>query len=656
MDARAEALRLGEYLGWVCLPLYDRGGKWILPVAYKELAGPFAVELWEQLWDGHDEAPGLGALWPEDVVEVEADSDEGTEWIRARKPPRTPAFASRRGPHYLFRATEEHASTRPHPGVEVLSREAGKRLLVLPPTPPKAWMPSLSPYEVELVPLPPAFAVRVQSNGQREKVRVRRASEIPPGEAHDRMISMLGKLGRVLSRPELEVAAARLNEGRLPEDELARIVEHVLAEEGDAGRYFDRGTFLPAILGAELAEAYETRVGPGPHLYWYRDGVFRSSGRERVEQATRRVLGARFHPRHAHEVHDYLTLGHPEIPEEPSPDLINVANGMLDWRTGELLPHSPEHLSIIQLPVRWNVGATCPGVDTFLSEVLPADAQRFVREAIGYTSLPEARLRKAIMLLGTGSNGKSTFISLVRRMLGRRNVSSVPLQNFGESRFAAADVYGKLANLCGDLDARALRRTDLFKTLTGGTDQIRVERKYEHAFDFVPFATLIFSANEPPASSDQSDAYFDRWLIFPFDRRFEGAEVDQFLLDKLTTREELEGLLVQAVSGLIDLMERGRFDLPPSVVAANEEYRSKVDTVSTFLDEAVERGLGCSVTRAVLYEGYRDWCQRNGRMPVSQQSFAPRLRQLLCAEIATEAVAEGVTHGVRNWKGLKIRG
>jgi putative DNA primase/helicase len=491
---------------------------------------------------------------------------------------------------------------------------------------------------------------------KRETVEVVAGRDLPPGEAHERMVSILGRLGRVLSAKELPAVAARLNEGRLPPEELAKIVEHVLEKEGDAGRYFDRKEgFMPSILAEEIAEAYGIRRGVGGHLYHYRDGVHRFDGRERVEQVCRRVLGERFKPRHAREVVDVLRAGHQEIPDEPNPDLLNVANGMLDWRTADLLPHAPEHLSIIQLPVAWNPDATCPTIDVFLSEVLPADAQRFTREAIGYAAVSEAFLRQAFMLLGSGSNGKSTFLSVLRRLLGRRNVSAVPLQAFGESRFAAAEVHGKLANVCGDLDSRALRRSDLFKTLTGGTDAVMAERKYEHPFSFVPYATLMFSANEAPASSDQSDAYFDRWVILPFDRRFEGADVDPHLLEKLTTREELEGLLVQAVSGLMDLAERGRFELPASVQAAIEEYRAKIDTVATFLDEACELDIKFSVPRSRLYEAYREWCARNGRMAVSQQSFAPRVRTHLRIEIAAGRVEEGKSHADRVWRGIAPR-
>ena len=107
----------------------------------------------------------------------------------------------------------------------------------------------------------------------------------------------------------------------------------------------------------------------------------------------------------------------------------------------------------------------------------------------------------------------------------------------------------------------------------------------------------------------------------------------------------------------MDLAERGRFDLPPSVQAANEEYRSKIDTVATFLDEACELGLQVHGHPAGLYEGYREWCGRNGRMPTAQTAFSPRVRQLLRHEIAAGQIEEGKfgAKAVRGWKGLRIR-
>jgi putative DNA primase/helicase len=149
---------------------------------------------------------------------------------------------------------------------------------------------------------------------------------------------------------------------------LDEIVQHIVDNEGDLGRYFDRKEgFLPAILAGEIREAHGVRRGAGGHLYWYRDGVYRFDGRERIEGVCARVLGDRYKPHHGKAVVDVLKAGVQEIPDEPRADLVNLANRMLDWRLGELRPHDPEYLSVIQSPVAWKPDASCPAIDAFLS-------------------------------------------------------------------------------------------------------------------------------------------------------------------------------------------------------------------------------------------------------------------------------------------------
>ena len=191
-----------------------------------------------------------------------------------------------------------------------------------------------------------------------------------------------------------------------------------------------------------------------------------------------------------------------------------------------------------------------PRTDQFLAEVFPADAVAIAKEVLGYALYAGNPYRKAVLLLGSGGNGKSKYLAIVSALLGAANVASVPVQVFGENRFASAELFGKLANVAGDLDARAIKRSDVFKMITGG-DPIMAERKNCHPFSFVSFALPLFSANEPPISSDQTQAWFDRWLILPMERRIEGTSLcDPFLEAKLTTSDELAGALVLAVDGL----------------------------------------------------------------------------------------------------------
>jgi P4 family phage/plasmid primase-like protien len=683
--AYEQARHLRGLTGAFCIPCEVHGtgpDKHVQPwVAWADLYdSPLDDAEFERVWTGREDAPGLAMLlgpkpgflaFDADTLQAEA------EWIR--RLPRTVAWRSTRGPKWLLRwptgnGSIPSGSNLLGPGFDVLG---DRHIVVLPPTQGRTWLPSQGPEDAPVAWLPDAELRRLKAVERPKTTAGEVPDIIPEGSRETAMVSLAGSMRRrgfsaqgILAALRVENAARCLPP--LEDRDLERIAASVgryepagnqvvnpadnqvegdppPAGEVDPSRYFGRDGFQPSVLGSEVREAHKVRVGEGRRLYWYRDGVFRGDGRDLVEKLTRELLGERYRKRHAEEVLAWCRAEFAQIPTEPGTDLLNVRNGMLDWRTGELHPHSPEHGSIIQIPVAWTQGAACPTAHTFLGEVLPEDAVDLAYELIGYMLLPAQPLRKAVLLLGPGSNGKSTFMAMCRRLLGRRNVSSVPLQAFGESRFAAAEVYGKLANLCGDLDARALRRSDLFKTVTGGTDEVMAERKYEHPFSYVPYATLVFSANEAPASTDQTDAFFDRWIVLPFDRRFTD-DADPHLLAKLTTREELEGLLVRAVSGLADLMDRGFFDLPESVRSAGQEYREKLDTVATFIEEGCVVSPTSRCSRGRMYEAYREWCGRNGRLPVSQQSFAPRVRQKLLGQ-----VEEARSHDDRVWVGVGLR-
>jgi P4 family phage/plasmid primase-like protien len=255
-------------------------------------------------------------------------------------------------------------------------------------------------------------------------------------------------------------------------------------------------------------------------------------------------------------------------------------------------------------------------------------------------------MRKAVLLLGPGRNGKSVLLSIIKALLGPANVSAVTLQAFGENRFAGAELFGRLANIAGDLDARAIRNTDLFKMITGGTDAIQAERKFRDSFNFVPFALPIFSANEAPQSADQSDAWFDRWLIVPMERRIADEVADPHLGERLTTEPELRGLLVHAVAGLRRLMARGRFELSEAVQRAQVSYRERLDTIESFLTDATVRVASAWTPRPQLYRGYRAWCEAEGRIAVSPG--------MLCEQLRRRGVRESKRRGVWGWDGLGL--
>ncbi len=411
-------------------------------------------------------------------------------------------------------------------------------------------------------------------------------------------------------------------------------------------------TYRGVLKVKKLAEIIERqghiKVGVDRLLYRYEDGVYRPDGEVFARARTRSLLDYRFRKSRPEEVLSWLRSAFPSIGMEPTIERINVKNGLLRWESGRLYSHRPNVLSVNQIPVAWNRQATCDVIDKFMKEVLPDDAIDFIYEIIGYALYAGNPMRKSVLLLGPGRNGKSCLLSVMTELLGSRNVSTVPLQVLSENRFAASELFGKLANICGDLDARAIRNTDIFKMVTGG-DQILAERKYKDHFTYRPYALPIFSANEAPTSADQTQGWFDRWLIVPMENRILADREDPFLTKKLIAQDQLEGLLVKAVKGLRRLMKRGRFELPQSVLNAGQAYREHVDTVETFLNEECSFKIDGWTARSRLFARYRDWVSRTGRIPVTPRAFNERVRSAY-----SDSIVERGRNGIQGWRGIQV--
>jgi P4 family phage/plasmid primase-like protien len=301
------------------------------------------------------------------------------------------------------------------------------------------------------------------------------------------------------------------------------------------------------------------------------------------------------------------------------PQVINLQNGLLDMDTLVLEEHSHEQLHLVQLPVKYDPKARCPNIVKFLRGVLSRQDVITALEIIGYCLYKSSRYEKAIMLVGLGSNGKSVFLKLIEALLGSLNTSHVSLQDLDRDRFAAAELYCKLVNTFADLKKVKLLSSGNFKMLVSG-DSIRAQNKYERAFHFNNYAKLIFSANEIPESEDTGFAYYRRWLILEFEKIFDEETKDVNLIDKLTTPEELSGLLNLAILALKRVMaRRGWSNIPVGDI--KRKYESRSNTVETFINtkcfcaERKQRPVDSSVVGRRLKESgiEKDRLQHSGK-------------------------------------------
>lgn len=293
----------------------------------------------------------------------------------------------------------------------------------------------------------------------------------------------------------------------------------------------------------------------------------------------------------------------------------------------ELMSHSSEYMFFNKLPASYDPNADCPEIKKFHREITNSEEDITVlEEAVAYCLYRAYFIAKALMLVGGGSNGKSTWLSLVRTFLGSQNVSGRGLFELEENRFAKADFFGKYANIYADLPDRALQRTGMFKMLTGG-DQITAEKKFQHSFNFVNYAKLLFSANKVPEALDDSDAFFRRWIIITFPNVFEGEKCDPYKLEKLTTGQELSGLLNLALTALKKLLKTGRFSHMKTTDAIREDYIRRSSPIASFVMDCLEVDSDAFIEKKELFNVFAAYCRERGIPCVTQTTFFKNLPQ-----------------------------
>ncbi len=402
--------------------------------------------------------------------------------------------------------------------------------------------------------------------------------------------------------------------------------------------------FAPPLLGQALVDEAPAAKDAGGRLYGYHDEAWMPDGETFYRRRVRELMGKSWQPRHETDAIRWIEAGAPKMDERPPLDSIRVLNGILHVgpKGATLEPLSAAPLTPVRLPVRYDPDADCPRFTKFILSTLGARSARLAQEIVGYLLVPDNSQQKAFFFQGPGGNGKSTLVQVVEALIGEDNVSSCSLKSLSDDRFAVADLYGRLVNAVADITSEELASLSTFRAITGG-DRLRAERKYGHAFEFRPFTRLIFSANKFPPMRDPSNATFARWVVLPFEREFRGSpEEDKQLAAKLTTPQELSGVLNWALAGLIRLRKNGSFAKAKEADAALARFRLAADTVAMFIEDDFSTWPRGHYKRPDVYRGFTGWCKETGHQPMTRNQFYARMEAVL-----GEAVQSRGGHGWR---------
>jgi putative DNA primase/helicase len=334
---------------------------------------------------------------------------------------------------------------------------------------------------------------------------------------------------------------------------------------------------------------------------------------------------------------------------DADPWLLNTPVGTVDLRSGELLSHQREQY-LTKTTAAGPFG-DCLSFRRFLDRITDSNSelQAFLQRVIGYCLTGSVREHALFFLYGTGSNGKSVFLSTIAGLLGDY-AKTAPA-----SAFTATSTEQHPTDVAGLRGARFVTAIETedgrwwaeakIKSLTGG-DPVTARFMRQDFFEYVPQFKLIVAGNHKPGLRSVDEAIRRRLHLIPFTVTIGEQERDPNLAEKL--KEEYPGILQWAIDGCL-AWQRDGLDPPDIVRDATSQYLAAEDAMGRWVEDRCTLGPSYWTSGAALFADWQEWCQQTGERAGSQKRFTQGLQG--------KGIEPGRTgaDGTRGFAGIALR-
>ena len=403
--------------------------------------------------------------------------------------------------------------------------------------------------------------------------------------------------------------------------------------------FFNGSKFLFDRFAAYVKNTQHVVIING-NLHIYRDGVY-LNGYKHIESEMIRIIPDLSDARRK-EVLKYMQLICEKV-EPADARYIAFRNGIYDVVTDTMQDFSPSIVVTNKIPWDYNSAAFSELAEQTLNKLACGDpaVRALLEECIGYCFYRRSELGKAFILTGEKNNGKSTFLDLVKVVMGEDNISALDLKELGD-RFTTSMMFGKLANIGDDIGDDFMQGTQvaMFKKIVTG-NRIKAERKGQDPFEFNPYIKLLFSANDIPRMKDKTGAVLRRLVIIPFSAQFskEDPDYDPFIKYKLIEQGSVEYLIKLGIMGLRRVLENQDFTRSDRVDRQLEEYEEENNPIVAFLHD-LEHGENDIIneTTADVYAKYKIFCNAANMQPMSKIVFSKQINKRLLTEVVVKKI------------------
>jgi len=344
-----------------------------------------------------------------------------------------------------------------------------------------------------------------------------------------------------------------------------------------------------------------------------------------------------------HEAQPHLTYQLDQFDDKPL--LVNVGNGTLELGAN-LEPHQGsvsvdivtrrdhrrDDLKTHMADVEFDADAIAPAWESFIHAILPDDNVRlFVQRYFGYALTGLTGEQVLVLMLGTGSNGKSALLNALGGVMGDYEMALPIGSLLHDERRSGSGPSPDIARLPG---ARFVRASEpeagsrfsetMIKSLTGG-ESLTARHLNKPFFEFSPQFKLAIGANTRPSVRGSDDGIWRRLLIVPFEQKV-GSNVVGLVLDSNNRpREDIKSAILNwMLDGFRMWFENG-LQIPDKVRAATDEYRADSNPIRQFIDDWTVDAKGQTISAGRIFDAYKHWCRENGIEAVSQTKLGRRL-------------------------------
>ena len=433
-------------------------------------------------------------------------------------------------------------------------------------------------------------------------------------------------------------------------------------EAGGYDRYLDFDKWGNAvkcyydILVRDLIEEFTLITFTDIEDTWIYDAeakIYRDTGVSTVKTFIRKALGEFFRKSFAEEtiyqlkIATYVTRKDMVPPEE----LLNLRNGLLNIKNRDLLPHTTDWFFLSCSPTVYDPEAEAPEFKKLLAWI-NCLKEKTLQEFSGCLLLSTPKYKKAGFIYGPTDGAKTTWTNAILNVIGPDAVCGIAIQNL-DLRFQSQRLYGKKVNMCGDLGAEVFSRIAMFKRTTGG-DILESEIKGKNKpLSFIWNGKHLFDANDLPKAVGEADtdAFYNRLLLFPFSRVVPKNQIDRDLPSRLAA--ETSGILNWMLEGLDRLEANKGFTDQTDIEEIKAQYKRAADSVYCFAIDCCEIIQGKYVPKMESHRLYAVYCIAQGFSARGRTKFYEEL-QINLPGIVTDRRKVG-TETPQVWMNLQVK-